>query len=166
MSWYCVHVRAKLTRDIADSLGEKGYESFTPVSPVSRRWCDRIGRIEVPLFPGYVFSRLDLRNRMPILTTPGVYGLVGVGKSPAPIEEHEIANLRGLLHSGLPIEPWAFLRRGDHVVIDHGPLAGVSGILVGVKNRYRLVVSVELIARSIAVEVDADSVRAFQAKTA
>ena len=164
--WYSLYVKPKLTKDIAESLREKGYDAFTPISVITRQWRDRIGKIEAPHFPGYVFARLDLRGRMPVLLTPGVHGLVGIGKQPIAIEEDEIANVRRLITSGLPLESWAFLRRGERVTIERGPLAGVSGVFLEMKKSYRLIVSVELIGRSIAVEVDPGSVRAIPGGTA
>jgi len=162
LDWFSLQVRANRTLDIAKALTYKGYEAFTPTNSINRRWCDRTRVVEYPIFPGYVFAKLDLRHRLPILTTPGVYGIVGFGREPVPISEEEIANLQTVLQSGLTVGPWPFLRCGDWVRIEEGSLAGVTGILVDNRKTYRVVVSVELIQRSMSVEVDRDTVRVLK----
>jgi len=158
--WYALQVHPPHTTEITGILKRKGYDAFTPWYRVTRRWCDRTCLSEVPLFPGYVFVKMDIRYRMPVLTTSGVRAVVGIGKQPAPIPEDEIVSLQGVVHSGLQIQPWPFLgRRGDRVQIEDGPLAGIAGTLVDVKKTCRVVISVELIERAVAVEIDLDSVR-------
>jgi len=112
--------------------------------------------IEHPLFPSYVFCRFDVNKRLPILVTPGVMLIVGMGRTPLPVEDSEIAALQSIVNSGLQVECWPFLKLGQSVRIDRGVLEGVEGILVAVKKHYRLVVSVTLLQRSVAVEVDHD----------
>jgi transcription antitermination factor NusG len=114
--------------------------------------------IDVPLFPSYVFCRLDLGVRLPVLTTPGVLGIVGNGRIPMAVDDQEIAALQRMVHSGLDSEPWPFLEIGQRVRIDSGPLAGCEGILLEFKGKRRLVLSVTLLRRSVAVEVDRPSV--------
>ena len=157
--WYALQVKLKLTRDVSRTLQYKGYEAYTPCYPCSRQWSDRAGRIEVPLLPGYVFVRVDPALRMPVLTTPGVYGMVGVGKHPTPIEEAELESLRRIARSGLSLEPWSFLQVGQRVRIEEGLLRGITGILVDARKPSRVVVSVEAIERSIAVHVDRHCLR-------
>lgn len=161
-AWFALMVRTNLTRTIEGLLLSKGFEAFAPCNTVKRRWCDRVATIVTPLFPGYVFVKLDPQRRLAALTTPGVYGMVVFGKSPAEIPAQEIANLKTLLKSGIPLVPCDFLRRGDRVRIEEGPLAGVSGHVIDDRKTYRLVVSVDLIERSVAVEVDRDVVRAWK----
>jgi transcription antitermination factor NusG len=156
--WYALQVKSRLTRNVADSLRFKGYDAFTPCYSIERQWCDRVKAFELPVLPGYVFVRMDPRYRMPILTTPGVYNFVGVGRQPNMIQPEEIDAVRGLVRSGLVIEPWPYLECGDRARIEKGPLRGLSGILVDVRNSCRVVISVEAIQRSIAVHVNRDCV--------
>jgi transcription antitermination factor NusG len=158
VDWYALQVKSKFTRNVANILECKGYEAFTPYYSVERRWCDRIKTFELPVLLGYVFVKMDLRYRMPVLTTPGVYNVVGVGRQPIPIQQEEIDTVRGLMRSGLLIEPWPYLKRGDRVRIEDGPLRGLTGILVDVRNSCRVVISVQAIERSIAVHVHRDCV--------
>jgi transcription antitermination factor NusG len=110
--------------------------------------------VEEPFFPGYVFCRFDVRDRMPVLNTPGVVSIIGIGKTPAPVEDAEIAALQGVVKSGCSAQPWPFLHVGQYVRIDAGPLTGLVGRLVEVKKSSRLVISVTLLQRSVAVEID------------
>ena len=146
-------------------LTYKGYDAYTPCYSSMRQWSDRARTVEVPLLPGYVFVKVDPLQRLPVLTTPGVYGMVGVGKQPIPIHEVEIDNIRRLICSGLAVEPWPFLRSGDFVRITEGPLRGITGILVDARKASRVIVSVEAIERSIAVNVDRRSVSLINSPT-
>ena len=153
LEWFALRVKPRAERIVADALRGKGYEELLPVHKERRRWSDRVMSVETPLFTGYVFCRFDVQHRLPILTTPGVVHVVSIGKTPHPIEDHEIESLRVLAGSGLPLEPWPFLYIGQRIDIVGGPLTGASGILLNVKGRDRLVVSVSLLQRSVAVEV-------------
>jgi transcription antitermination factor NusG len=108
------------------------------------------------LFPGYVFCRVHMHNRLPVLTTPGVVSIIGAGKEPLPVSEEEIEAVRTIVKSKLFASPWPFLRVGEEVEITRGPLTGVRGIFVKIKTNFRLVVSVTLLRRSVAVEIDGD----------
>jgi len=110
--------------------------------------------VELPLFPGYVFCRLDLRCRLPLLTIPGALHFVGIGKIPVPIDDAEIAAIQAAVRSGLTTEPWPYLNVGQMVRLEDGPLAGLEGILVEVRKQHRIVVSVSLLQRSVAVEIE------------
>lgn len=157
--WFAVRVRSKHERVTALHLEERGYEEFTPSYKVERRWSDRTKAMEQFLFPGYVFCRLNPQNRLPVLTAPGVVGLIGCGKIPTPIPDHEIERIRRMVQSGLLVTPWPFLELGQTVVIERGPLTGVEGILEEVKGKCRLIVSINLLHRSVAAEVDRQWVR-------
>jgi transcription antitermination factor NusG len=157
--WFAVRTRSNFEQLTATLLRSKGLEEFLPAAMTRRRWSDRVKTIETPLFPGYVFCRFDVQNRLPVLTTPGVVGIVGIGKQPVAIPDHEIANIRSILRSGLAAQPWPFLRVGERILIDRGPLAGTEGILLRMKGEWRLVASIDLLQRSIAVEVDRDWVK-------
>ena len=153
LEWFALRVKPRAERMVADALRGKGYEEFLPVHKERRRWSDRVMTVETPLFAGYVFCRFDVQHRLPILTTPGVLQVVSIGKTPHPLEDHEVDSLRVLVGSGLDVQPWPFLYIGQRIEIVGGPLTGASGILTNVKGSDRLVVSVSLLQRSVAVEV-------------
>ena len=158
-AWFAVRVRSNHERISAVHLEERGYEEFTPSYKIERRWSDRKKEIEQLLFPGYVFCRLDPQDRLPVLTAPGVVGLVGCGRIPTAIPDQEIERIRTMVQSGLLVTPWPFLELGQTVLIEHGPLAGVEGILEEVKGKCRLIVSINLLRRSVGAEVDRHWVR-------
>jgi transcriptional antiterminator NusG len=164
--WFAVRVRSNHERIAAAHLRERGYEEFSPAWKTERRWSDRTKEIDQFLFPGYVFCRLNPSDRLPVLTAPGVVDLVGFGKIPAPIPDPEIENVRQMVQSGLFVMPWPFLEVGHRVLIERGPLAGVEGILDEVKGKCRLVVSVQLLQRSVAAEVDRDWIRPLPTRSA
>jgi transcription antitermination factor NusG len=163
-SWFALQTRSRYEHFAAAHLRSKGYELFLPVYTCRRRWSDRIKELELPLFPGYVFCKFDLLNRLPILVTPGVIQVVGSGKSPIPIEDAEIAALQAVVQSELPRQPWPFLQIGQKVRIACGPLSGFEGVLVNVKGNHRLVLSVGLLRRSVAVEIDSAWVSPISSK--
>lgn len=154
LPWFAVQVRTKHELAIADCLRAKGYEHFLPLYKCRRTWSDRIKEVQLPLFPGYLFCRFDPHARLPILKTPGVVQVVGNGRTPTPVEDSEVAALQTLVASGLPNQPWPFLQTGDRVQIQAGPLRGLEGLLVAFKGNCHLVLSVTLLQRSVAVEID------------
>jgi transcription antitermination factor NusG len=135
-------------------LENAGYECFLPISKYMRRWSDRMKEVEVPLFPGYLFCRMNPHNRLPVLMTPGVMQIVGVGKTPIPVAEEEIAAIQRVGKSGLSTMPWPYLEVGHVARIEDGPLRGMTGIVVKIKSGLKLVLSVNLLQRSVAVEID------------
>jgi len=157
--WFAVQVRSRYENLVTAHLSGMGYESFLPLYMCRRRWSDRFKEIESPLFPGYVFCRLNPLDRLPILMTPGVFVIVGIGKTPEPIDETEIAAIQAAVKSGLPSQPWPFVQIGQRVRIEHGPLYGLEGVLLDFRGRHRLVLSVTLLQRSIAVQVEDTWVR-------
>jgi transcription antitermination factor NusG len=157
--WFALQVRPRFEKVTAELLEQKGYETFLPLYQSRRRWSDRIKTVELPLFPAYLFSRFEAEARLPILTTPGVIGVLGSGKHPVPVDEIDIANVRAVVASGLPACPWPFLECGDAIQITQGPLRGLEGILVRSDRHERLVVSVRLLQRSVAVDIHRDWVR-------
>jgi transcription antitermination factor NusG len=154
LCWYALRVRPRFEKMVASVLLLKGYEGFLPLYIRRSRWSDRIKNVELPLFPGYMFCRFDVNKRLPILVTPGVIQVVGIGKSPHPVDDDEIAALQSIVISGLQAEPRSYLNIGQRVRIELGPLAGVEGILTSTKGSSRLVVSVSLLQRSVSVEID------------
>lgn len=158
-AWYALRVRSRHENVVAIHLHARGYESFVPVYRSERRGSERFSKPELPLFPGYVFSWFNPQNRLPILTVPGIVHIVGVGKIPIPVDETEIASLQAAVKSGLPRQPWPFMKIGQKVRIERGPLCGVEGILTGFRGHERLVLSVTLLQRSVAVQVEETWVR-------
>src|SRR5260370_24077873 len=154
-SWYGLRTKSRFEKATAASLAYKGYEHYLPCYRRRRRWSDRVTEIESPLFPGYVFCRFDVWNRLPILSIPGVVSVIGIGKEPTPIPDDEIAAIEAVLKSGLPSEPWPYLLEGQRIRVDKGSLTGLEGVVVkGKKGEWRMVVSVTLLQRSVIVEID------------
>jgi transcription antitermination factor NusG len=157
--WFALYVRSHFESATEQCLKGKGYQAFSPSYQILRKRSDRTKKLELPLFPGYVFCCFDANKRLPILTTPGVVKVVGPGNIPEPIELSEIQSIKMVAESGRPVQPWPFLRQGQRVRIDAGPLSGTEGTLLKVKDELRLVISITLLQRSMAVVIDQDSVR-------
>jgi transcription antitermination factor NusG len=158
--WYALRVRSNFERTSANALDVRGLETFLPAVKTSRRWSDRVKVIEQPLFPGYVFCRFDPDERVNVLRVPGVVQIVSSGHDPIPVDEAELRYVRNVVLSELTASPHPFLKIGQHVRIDRGPLAGAEGVLTARNGKSSLILSISLLQRSIAVEVDADWVRA------
>jgi transcription antitermination factor NusG len=152
--WFALRVKSRFEKKTALHLEGLGLEPFNPLYRSRRRWSDRTKEVDLPLFPGYVFCRFDPNDRLPVLQTPGVVSIVGFGGRPAPVDEEEIAAIQAIVRSGAPALPWPFLREGQRVRLVRGALRGLQGILLDVKSDCRLVVSVTLLQRSVAVEID------------
>ncbi len=152
--WFALQARNRYEHLVAAVLNDKGYETFLPTYKARRQWSDRSKTVSLPLFPTYLFCRLDPENRLPVLLTPGVRAVVGAGKKPVPIEENEIAAIRRVAESGLPLTPWPRFEVGTTVRVEHGPLRGVEGVILKDKGVPRLLVGITLLQRSISVEVD------------
>jgi transcription antitermination factor NusG len=159
--WFALQVRTRQEASVGEQLCRQGYERFLPLYKVRKRWSDRIKEVEAPLFPGYLFCRFNPHDRLPILKTPGVIQVVGFKDGPTAVDESEILSLQTLVAAGVPHQPWPFLAAGDRVRIESGPLVGLEGILAEVKRSHRLVLSVTLLQRSVAVEIDSASVTAI-----
>ena len=161
--WFAVLVRTGREKTANMLLENSGYECFLPVSKNTRRWSDRAKVIEVPLFPGYLFCRMNPHNRLTVLMTPGVMQIVGVGKTPISVEEEEIAAIQHVQKSGLSAMPWPYMQIGNVAQILEGPLRGLTGIIVKIKSGMKLVLSVSLLQRSVAVEVERNWIGEVQA---
>jgi len=157
--WYALHVKPRFEKYVTGQLSVKGYETLLPSYVSKRKWSDRVKTLSLPLFPGYVFCRFNVNARLPILVTPGVMAVVGVGKAPVAIEEHEISAIQQVIDSGLPTQRWPYLNCGEMVRVETGPLEGLTGIVVRMKGCDRLVVSVSLLMRSVSVEIDRNFVK-------
>jgi len=163
LPWFALQVRSRREVQVLNHLTGQGYQCFLPVYKSERRWSDRVKEIEQPLFPGYLFCRFDLHNRGPLLMTPAVQQIVGVGRTPMPVEETEIESVRQALASGLPSQPWLYLQVGQRVRVNHGNINNLEGILINFKGSHRVVLSVSLLQRSVAMEVDLSWVTAVNA---
>jgi transcription antitermination factor NusG len=151
--WYAAYTRANHERRVANQLAERGLENYFPQYESVRKWKDRRVRLHMPLFPGYVFVHLALRNRLRVLQVPGVAYLVGFAGKPVALPEEEFARIRGCLERGLRAEPHPYLEEGRRVRVTNGPLAGLEGVLLRRKNKTRFVLSFDMIERSVAVEI-------------
>ena len=147
-------------------LSGKGYEAFLPTYKTKKRVSGRFRETNAPLFPGYVFCNFDAQNRLPILVTPGVIAVVGRGRVPLPVDDQEVAAIQAVVSSGLRAEPWPYLEIGQKVRIEGEALQGLEGILINFKGNHRIVVSVSLLRRSVALEIDRSSVRPIGATRA
>jgi transcription antitermination factor NusG len=156
--WYVASTNANHEKNVAEQFGLRKVEHFLPLYNSVRRWKDRRVTLHMPLFPGYVFVRLALRNRLQVLQVPGVAKLVGFNGLPAALPQEEIEALRTSLAGGVHVEPHPYLTAGRKVRVKNGPLAGMEGILVKKKNKTRFVISLDLILRSVAVEVEGNEV--------
>ena len=153
-AWFALYTRHQHEKSSAQILAEKGVEAFLPLYKAAHRWKDRVKELSLPLFPNYLFVFTGFDRRGAILSTPGVYDFVRLGGVPAPIPTEEIEAVQKVVEKGLSVEPHPFLNTGDRVRVKSGPLEGLEGILVRKKNFYRLVLSVELLVSSVAVEVE------------
>lgn len=155
-AWYAIRTKSKCEASIAAHLEVNGYEYYLPLYATMRRWSDRIVQTKLPLFPGYVFCRMDpTQQRVRVLNIPGVVSIVGFGDKPAPIPDSEIDAVESVLSSGLAAEPHAFVE-GQRIRVSRGRLAGLKGVVMQQKSGWRLVVSLTMLQRAIAVELDRD----------
>jgi transcription antitermination factor NusG len=153
--WYAAHIRSRHEKRVADQLSERGVTSFLPLYLSERHWSDRIARVDLPLFPGYLFVHIPLRERLKVLEVPGIVSLVSSRQEPVPLDDSEIEILRRGLSEKLKVEPHPYLNVGERVRVTRGSLAGLEGILERKKDSYRVIVSLDLIMRSIALEISA-----------
>ncbi len=156
--WYALYTCAHHEKRVAEQLALRSVQHLLPLYETMRRWKDRRVRLELPLFPSYLFVRTRLRERLRILEIPSVVRLVGFEGHPVPLPEEEIEALRNGLERQMRAEPHPYLKIGRRVRITGGPLKGSEGILLRKKHSLRVVLSIDLIMRSIAVEVDSSDV--------
>jgi transcription antitermination factor NusG len=157
--WFALQVRTRWEGSTALLLSGKGYQTFLPTYKTRKRWKGRVRDAESALFPGYVFCQFDALKRLPVLVTPGVISVVGQGRIPQPVESGEIAAIQTIVSSGFRAEPWPYLELGQKIRIEHDILRGLEGILISFKGTHRIVVSVSLLRRSIALEIDRSCVK-------
>lgn len=164
--WWAVYTRHQHEKAVAEILQSKGFEVFLPLYESVRKWKDRNKTLSLPLFPCYVFLRGGLERRLHVVTTPGIHTVLsqGNGERIALIPNEEIDAIRRVVQSPCRVEPYPFLRCGDQVRVTRGSLEGVQGVLARKKSQYRLILSVEMLAQSVAVEIDASDVEPVKAK--
>ena len=152
--WFALRVKSRHEKAVALAARGKGFEEFLPLYRWRQTWSDRSKWVEMPLFPGYVFCRLDPARRLPLLTIPGVLNFVSLGKTPIPIDDAEIASVQTAVQSDVVTEPCSFVDKGQRVRLERGPLAGTEGILIEAAERQQVVVNITILRRSIAVKVE------------
>ena len=163
--WFALFVKPRHEKVVASALQARGVESFLPLYEALHRWANRNATVELPLFPGYLFSRFYPSDKSRVLSTPGLFDIVRFGKELAPVSDQEISALQRVAASGLATEPWPDLAIGEDVQMQGGPLVGFVGKLLEIKKSMRLVLSVDLLNRSILVEIERDWVRPLGRKS-
>jgi transcription antitermination factor NusG len=155
-TWYAVRVKPRHEKRVAEHLVSRGYETILPLTRSTRVWGKRASTASIPVFDGYVFCQLDVHRRLPVLTTPGVLYVLGTSDGPVPIKQSELRSLRIIVQSNLPLTPWETYTPGTDVLIVAGPLMGARGVVLDVANDRKLIVSVSLLQRSVAVQLHSD----------
>jgi transcription termination/antitermination protein NusG len=153
--WYAAYTKGRHEKHVSRQLEERQINNFLPVYHSVRRWKDRRKELALPLFPGYVFVQISAQDRVKILQVPGVVRFVSFNGRPAVLEISDIESLKNGMAAGVKAEPHPYLKIGQKVFVKHGPLAGATGILIRKKDTLRLVISLDLIMRSIVAEVQA-----------
>jgi transcription antitermination factor NusG len=159
-NWFALQVRTRWESSTSVLLEGKGYQTLLPTYKMKRRWSGKMREVTAPLFPGYVFCQFDAQKRLPILITPGVLSVVSAGRVPLPVDDKEIAAVQTVISSGCQAEPWPYLEVGQRIRIENESFRGLEGILIQFKGNHRLVVSVSLLRRSVALEIDRGAVSA------
>jgi len=156
--WYAIHTKSRHEKFVRDQFDAKDITHLLPLHHRRSKWKDRVKVIEEPLFRGYIFANFTLQQKLPILQTAGVVRLVGINGGPEPVPEEQIDAIRKMVKCELPYDPHPYLKEGMHVRVTRGPLQGAEGILIEKKKNYRLVVSIDLIQKAVAVDIDSADV--------
>jgi transcription antitermination factor NusG len=156
--WYAAYTWGRHEKRVAEHMRQRQLRSFLPLYRSIHQWKDRRKQVELALFPSYVFVHLLLKDRVRVLEIPGVVQIVSSGGRPVPLAEHDIESLQRGVDNGLRMEPHPYLQAGRRVRVRRGPMAGLEGILLRRKDGLRLVVSIEILMRAVAVEIDEDDV--------
>jgi transcription antitermination factor NusG len=152
--WYAIHTRSRHEYKVKEQFEKKNVDHFLPLIEKLRYWKDRKKLIDFPLFPGYIFGHFPLKDRLKVLTTVGVVRIIGFHDGPVPIPEEQISAIQKMVTSGLKYDPIPYLKEGQRVRVRRGSLTGIEGVLVEKKKKFRLVISVDLIQQSAALEID------------
>lgn len=153
LPWLAVSIKPRHERAVEEALRQREIESFLPTYCAAHRWSDRVKRLHMPLFPGYVFCRFNQNQRLHVLRIPGIRSVISFGSQLIPVPDEEIDRIRRMVTSGCSIEPWPFLKSGQTVRINDGPLTGLEGILAEFRSTWRVVVGLNLLQRSVAVQL-------------
>lgn len=151
LCWYALYVKSRHEKTVAVHLNGKGYESFLPTY-IKHHSLSK--HFEVPLFPNYVFCRFQLRTKLTVVKTPGVFSIVGNSNQPSPVPDSEIEGVKRMTEAGLGHQPWPYIAPGQSVRLKHGPLRGLDGVVLDNSNEKWLVISIPLLQRSVAVKID------------
>ena len=152
--WYALRVKPRHEKSVSLALTNRGYLTYLPCHTAARRWSDRTKRVRLPLFPCYLFCRMRIEDRLPVLVVPSVHSIVGFGGRPCAVEEAQVLDIRRVEESGLPAMAWLSAEIGERVELTAGPLSGLQGVIEQFKGVDQLIVSVELLQRSVAVAID------------
>jgi transcription antitermination factor NusG len=158
--WWAVYTRHQHEKVVAEALAAKDFEVFLPLYESTRRWKDRNKVLSLPLFPCYLFVRSSLDRKLHVATTPGVHMILTRGERVAVVPNAEIAAIQRAVGGSFSVEPFPFLKCGTRVRVIRGALEGVEGLLIRKKSKFRLILSVDMLAQSVAVEVQACDVKA------
>jgi len=155
LQWFAIQTRSRHEKRVTTDLREKAVEAYLPLRSVEHQWSDRRKVVDLPLFPGYVFVRIssDAPARVPVLQTDGVLGFLGVRGIGVAIPDDEMAAIQAVMREKIPVEPHPFVQVGEKVRICGGSLDGLEGLLIGVDGKENLVMSIDLIERSVAIRV-------------
>jgi len=153
--WYATYTRSRHEKSVAEQLQQRAVECFLPLYQTARRWKNGTFKVQFPLFPGYLFVHIPLKDRLKVLQVSGVVRLVGFNGLPTPLPHADIEIIRSALRKGIDAQPHPYLKVGTRVCITSGPLAGLHGILLRKKGKPRVIVSVDMIMRSVAIDIDA-----------
>ena len=164
--WYAITVKHQHEQAVRSALEFKGFGALAPTYRGRRDWSDRVKEIDLPLFGGYVFCGFPYVERAKVIDTPGVAKVVNFGGNPAEIPNEEIAAIQAAMASRLPVRPWPYLKPGDRVRVERGPLRGLEGTLLRERDSVRLIIGVEMLRRSISVELEAGMVTPLRAMRA
>jgi transcription antitermination factor NusG len=156
--WYAVYTKSRHEKVVHRCLQSKGIDSFLPLCQVLSRWKDRRVWVEKPLFPGYLFVDLPRENLGPVKAARGVVHVLGNDEGPIQVPEEQVEAVRRMVERHVPLDPWPYMEQGKRVRVMSGPLIGMEGFIVERKKKCRLVVSVDLLGRSVATEIEAQSV--------
>jgi transcription antitermination factor NusG len=152
--WYALHTRSRHEKLVNEELSKKGIETFLPLRKITRHWSDRAKEIELPLFSGYLFVNIPLKEKLKVLGTRGSVRLVGFHLYPSPVPEGELSAVRRFVEEEIPIDPYPYLARGDRVYVRSGPLKGIEGFIVRKDKHMRLVISLDLLMQSVSMQID------------
>lgn len=163
--WYAVYTYPRHEKSVLEHFQSKSLEAFLPTFATESRWKDRRVRLQTPVFPGYVFTRINAGHRNKVLSSPGVIRMLSFNGMPAPIDDAEIESVKLCLERGMVLKPCPFLEVGDRVRVKSGVLEGLEGHISRCKSDRRLIVPITLIHQSVAIEIDVQLLELVNAET-